>query len=185
MLGAPRTDPYVRHYLIRLLPRMVARIGIQPTNAPSGICVPGVAVSVYLARFLPLGSPWPVAFPPGHPHPAAGGTCSAPSSVLLHGPTARERACRHYTFSASPTDPRSSVDTPELSQFTYEKSRRVHGVYDPGDPPLDSRLASFGVLPSLTGKQVGNPNVENFVAQYPARVCLCQRFATASRQVRA
>jgi hypothetical protein len=76
-------------------------------------------------------------------------------------------------------------DTPELSQFPPEKFRRVHEVYDPGDPPMDSRIAPISMLPSHKGNQVGGPNLEYFVAQYPARVCLCQRFATASRQVRA
>src|SRR5690606_1272636 len=115
----------------------------------------------------------------------------APSSVLLHGPTARERACRHYTFSASPTDPRSSVDTPELSQFTHERFRRVRGVYDPGDPALDSRIASVTVLPSHSG----NPPEADRQSQWrifrgsipSPRLPLSIRLwrTTASQQVRA
>ena len=98
LLTAPRTDPYMRHYRIRLVPWMVTthphvgnvlrlvRPAVRATWRPGAVSGP-----VATAR----RAPWSAPFPPPTPPTADRCLCSPASAVLWGGLTPRKRTCRH------------------------------------------------------------------------------------------
>jgi len=109
LLTAPRTDPYMRHYRIRLVPWMVTthphvgnvlrlvRPAVRATWRPGAVSGP-----VATAR----RAPWSAPFPPPTPPTADRCLCSPASAVRWSGLTHRKRTCRHCGLAPSPTDPR-------------------------------------------------------------------------------
>jgi len=109
LLTAPRTDPYVRHYRIRLVPWMVTttphvgdvlrlvRPTVRATWRPGAVSGP-----VATAR----RAPWSAPFPPPTPPTADRCRCSPISSVRWNCLTPRRRAGRTCGLAPSPTDPR-------------------------------------------------------------------------------
>ena len=89
MLIAPRTEPYERHYRIRLPPwriwravQLLAHCSITGTLGPRA-----VSAECCIKRC----SPWPAPFSPQSP-PKIALLCSSASSIVWRGPTPLERA---------------------------------------------------------------------------------------------
>jgi hypothetical protein len=107
--AAPRTDPYSRNYLIRLLPR-VKRSHRQRRWSVRLVMRPAVSGSVSGARPTVKRFPSSIPFPPRTPPLPMGQSCSPASSVLRDRQTPRKRACRPTAFGAfayRPASPRT------------------------------------------------------------------------------
>ena len=64
-----------------------------------------------------------------------------------------------------------------VSRFSRMEFPSVLGVSDCAGFVDASRLPSPTLSPSVSQNNVGTPNKIDFAAQYPARLCPCQRFA--------
>src|SRR5262249_20629839 len=104
--GPPRTDPYVRDYLIRLLPRVHLTahrsLGYRyhpflPLAVRATTSVTRFPGSVSGTSALVVRSPWSTSFPLRTPRPTLPRWLCSPASLVLRGrPTPYRRACRHY-----------------------------------------------------------------------------------------
>ena len=118
MLTAPRTDPYERHYRIRLLPWIVAskRISLRARRGTPGTRTsPALCRARVEFRNVLLG-------PRSSLHHLRRGAkaplCSAASWALQRGPTPQRRSCPACGKSPSRTGPPHCEDTAEVSRFS-------------------------------------------------------------------
>ncbi len=138
MPGAPRTDPYVRNYLIRLLPRVVDAKLLHVSYQARSMLPP---VSAYRSQTSLPEFPLVTGLPSGTSATAWETTpcCSAPSSVLRRCQTARRRArkdCGHGPSLTVP--PNLPTGTAKLSRFSNIERPRMLRVSDSAGPGHDS-----------------------------------------------
>src|SRR5262249_42828606 len=130
----PRTDPYVRDYLIRLLPRvhLTAHRSLGYRYHP--FLPLAVRATTSVTRFpgsasgtsaLVVRSPWSTSFPLRTPRPTLPRWLCSPASLVLRGrPTPCKHACRHYGLSPSSTVPHcypvwASVGPPDSRAWSF------------------------------------------------------------------
>ena len=114
LLTAPRTDPYVRNYRIRLLPWILTSRVALGSSRPDPVESLLVRQTVHAignpgSVSGPIStvcrSPRSVSFPPQTPQQFEVPLCSPASQVLRDCLTSQRRACRDYGIAPSPTDP--------------------------------------------------------------------------------
>jgi len=90
-------------------------------------------------------------------------------------PTPHRRAC--WSYSSSPSPAGLAYDTSGVSRFSRVEFPDMPEILDCAGSITDSRFTSFMVWPSATQNSVGTPDESDYAVQYPACLCLCQRFA--------
>ncbi len=164
MPDAPRTDPYAKHYFIRLLPRVVHAkplvwVRVLYIPVPNRcLSYPVQSVQCFLLS-LWTGRSRPARIPLGHRpflrslRRDMGITplCSAPSSVLRRCQTARQRPCKDYGHGPSLTVPPCiTTGAAELSRFSIIERLRMLRVSDSAGPVSDwlYSAAARGAFPN-------------------------------------
>jgi len=152
LLIAPRTEPYERHYRIRLPPWMTGEqccyshtaqsLGHAFPRAVSGLCQ------------IERCSPWPAPFSPQSP-PKIALLCSSGSSILWRGPTPPERARPPCGLAPSrtgllPLRAEALQRSPGSRACCFSS---VRGFSDYAGPTACSRLSRTAVVPSSIRKE--------------------------------
>ena len=152
MPGAPRTDPYVRNYLIRLLPRVVHAkpliwVGMLYSVPARRFTYPVKSVQCFplspcTGRRRPCqNSPWSPAFPP-EPPPRRGRPRRIVRLLLRYYADVRLLGNVHARIVATglplPSRRNLPAGTAELSRFSNIERKHMHRVSDSAGPGHDS-----------------------------------------------